>query len=315
MANNFGLKSRSMKTAGKFALKKAAQLGHVSFSTSGTETDRWNLFIDWLKENYSEIKKMEEICFEVVCEYGKDLAFDVSEDELAVSTAHNYLSAINTVMNLATQGQWVSVSPTLDCKIPNRSYIRTEIPASYDRAIYRKGHDFVLAQLGERAASIVELCRELGLRSKEASLVDAKRLLNEAKTSGVITIFRGTKGGRERALPANSSALISVLERASKVQGDAKSLIPVNQSWKQWREGGLRETREAIQKSTGASGLHDLRAGYASELYKTLTGFSPPVMGGARATRSLDLEARQVVAEILGHGRPEISNSYVGGRR
>lgn len=314
MANNFNLGARSMKKAGDFALKNAVSTGHLSFSSAATIGHRWNQFLKWLKEGQG-VKKLEAINFDLIKEYGKELAFMVTEGDMSPSSGQNYLSAINTVMDLASKGQWKSVSPTHDCGIPQRALVRTEVPASLNRETYRQGLDAIRIKLGDRGATIVELCRELGLRSKEASLIDAQTLSETSKISGFVSIIDGTKGGRARVIPLVSTIQKEAIELAAKVQGEEKSLIPSNQCWREWRDGDLRNIREAVQKILGAPGLHDLRAAFACERYETLTGFKSPLMGTPRPNKETDNAARQKIAEELGHSRSEVTNAYLGGKK
>ena len=57
MSRNFGLGSRDMGMAGRFALKACARNGVVSFSTAATNGDRWQFFAAWAKKE--GVKKME----------------------------------------------------------------------------------------------------------------------------------------------------------------------------------------------------------------------------------------------------------------
>ena len=104
--------------------------------------------------------------------------------------------------------------------------------------------------MGERAGAVVELARELGLRSKEASLLDARAALAEASERGAVTITEGSKGGREREVPITSPGQVQALERAAQAQGDARAVMPPGENWKTWREGELREAREVVQEHT-----------------------------------------------------------------
>jgi hypothetical protein len=308
--NNYGLGSRNAEKAGRFALNNAARDGTMSYSTAATLSERWDQFVQWAREE-ENAKWMEDYTREMVISYGQELAELVSAGEMAASTAQNLVSAVNTVMNLATRGQWESVSPTRECGIAERSSIREEAPGALDRSSYERAVAEVREQLGERVAGVVELCRELGLRSKEASLLDAKSALAEALSRGAITVSEGTKGGREREVPITTERQLSALERAAAAQGDAKSMIPASESWKTWREGTLRAAREVVKDHTG-EGLHGLRAAYACERYESLTGHAAPVAGGEVADRALDREARAVIAEELGHGRTDVTNEYLG---
>jgi len=217
------------------------------------------------------------------------------------------------VLSIATGGRWESVSPTRDCGIAERSHIREDAPGALDREAYGRALDAVREQVGERAAAVVELARELGLRSKEASLLDAKAALREAEARGVVTISAGTKGGREREVPITSERQLEALRHAAEAQGRDSSMIPSDQSWREWREGALRDAREIVKEETGG-GLHDLRAAYACERYEALTGHAAPVAGGEIADRDADREAREQIAEELGHGRIDVVAEYVGGR-
>jgi len=254
---------------------------------------------------------MEDYTRDMAVAYGQELAEKVEAGEMAASTAQNYLSAVNTVMGLATQGQWESVSPTRDCGIAERSSIRSEAPGALDREAYSRALSEVREQVGERAAAVVELARELGLRSKEASLIDARSALAEALSRGFITVSEGTKGGRDREVPITSEKQLDALSRAAQAQGSDRSMIPASESWKTWREGTLRDAREVVQAHTGG-GLHDLRAAYACERYESLTGHAAPVAGGETVDRELDREAREIIAEELGHGRIDVTSEYLG---
>lgn len=309
--NNYGLQTRDMAKAGVFAANNAARDGSLSYSSAATIGDRWQAFAEWAREE--GVRWLEDVDRGLVTEYGQELAEKVEAGEMAASTAQNYLSAVNTVMGLATHGQWESVSPTRECGIPERSTIREEAPAALDRETYGRALDAVRDALGDRAAAIVELAREFGLRSKESSLLDARSAYAEAVERGFVTVSEGTKGGREREVPITSDRQIAALERAAVAQGQDRSMIPAGETWKSWREGTLRDAREIVQQHTGG-GLHDLRSAYACERYQQLTGHAAPVAGGSIVDRAADREAREQIAQELGHGRIDVVSEYVGGR-
>jgi hypothetical protein len=300
-----------MGTAGQYALNNGAREGAVSFSTAATNGERWATFSAWAREH--DIKKMENVTADVVIQYGRELASRVESGDLSAATAQNYISAVNGVMNIATQNEWESVSPTRDCGIPERSSVRQDAPGALDRAAFIRAVEAVRAEVGERAGVGVELARELGLRSKEASLIDARAALSEAHARGTITVRDGTKGGREREVPAISAQQLAVLGRAAAAQGSSRAVMPPGENWQSWREGGLRDARELVQALTGG-GLHDLRASYACERYQALTGHAAPCVGGQIEDRERDQAARLAVAEELGHGRAEVAAEYLGGR-
>lgn len=311
MGRNYGIGQRDMGKAGKVILKNNTHLGSVSFSTAATNSNRWQSFADWAKEK--GVKKMEKITPELVKEYGQELAEKVNDGDMSPSTAQNYVSAVNSVMSIATKNEWRSVSPTKDCGIAQRSAVRENAPGALDRAAYSRAVDAVRAEVGERAGAVVELGRELGLRSKEASLLDARAALTEAQERDHVTIRDGTKGGREREVPITSEGQREALKRAAQVQGNARAVMPSGENWQSWREGELRNAREVVQEHTGG-GLHDLRAAYACERYAALTGHAAPCAGGEITDMDKDAAARLAVSEELGHGRAEVTTEYVGGR-
>jgi hypothetical protein len=312
MSRNFGIGSRDMGRAGQMVLDRAAASGDASFSTAATNTERWSDFCGWAKEQ--GVKKMEDVTPEVVRGYGEGLASRVAAGQLAPATAQNRVSAINGVMSLATRGVWHSVSPTRDCGIPQRCAVRSDVPGALDRSAYGRALEQVREKLGERAAAVVELAREFGLRSKEASLIDARGALSEAQRTNSVTVSAGTKGGLERSVPIKSTTQLAVLERAAQAQGNARAVMAPDTNWKGWRGSELREARDAVQGATGG-GLHDLRAAYACTRYETLTGHAAPCAGGAIYDKGVDALARLEIANELGHGRIDVVSAYVGSRR
>jgi len=303
MSRNFGLGSKNMTTAARNALSERTRDG---FSTVATQTTRFSQFTDFAKQN--GIGRMERISPELVQQYGQGLADKVENGELCPAYAQNLVSAVNSVMSAATRGEWKSVSPTKDCHIPERDNVR------HETTIQREQIQSGLSTLDPRAAVIGALANDLGLRSKEASLLDAKTALNQAETRGVLSVSDGTKGGRYREVTITNERQLQTLERAAEVQGDNRAVMPGDTNWKEWREGGLRDARESIQSATGARGIHDLRSSYACERYDALTGNQAPCNGGQIEDKQLDREAREQIARELGHGRIDVVSSYIGGR-
>ena len=305
MARNFGLGSRDMGRAGTFAIQADARSGKNSFSTAETVSDRFQQFAEYAKSE--GLRRLEEVSKDTVVAYGQKLANQVSQGEKSASYAQNLVSAVNTVMATASRGQWEPVSPTREAGIAERSNVRETPATSSNRATYEQAR----GALSERAQAIADIARELGMRSKEASLINAERAASQGRETGSVTISDGTKGGRDRTIEV-SEHQIAALERASEVQSGDRSMVPANQTWAQFRDGELRETREALQEQ-GVEGLHDLRAGYAADRYEQLTGQRPPVEGG-QTPRDLDRVARAQIAAEMGHGRIDVTNSYLGGR-
>jgi len=166
-----------------------------------------------------------------------------------------------------------------------------------------------------RVASVVKLTRDLGLRFREASLLDVVTALSQARALGRVNITAGTKGGRgrevDRWVPVSESAL-QTLERAAALQNESRNLIPPEMNYCQWRDHAYAIWRPTSTQY-GLSGFHDLRAAYACDRYAQLTGcLAPAVTGCRQASKAADRSARQVLSQELGHSRIDVVSSYVG---
>lgn len=288
-------------------MRNEQEAGNCGYSTAETHSDRFSQFASWAKEN--GVNRMEKVDQELVQRYGQELA----ASDKSPAYAQNCVSSVNTVMSAATGGKWESVSPTKDCGIEARSHVREEAPASIDREAAAR---MVAAASGvsERCGAMAEVAHQFGLRSEEAAKMDAQKALSDAQERGAWTVENGTKGGQAREAEVRSDSQMAALERAAAAQEHGRSLIPSDQSYAQFREGDMREAREAMQAEGG--GWHDLRAGYACERYESLTGHAAPCVEGEReAERDEDRSAREQISEELGHHRIDVTASYLGSSR
>ena len=309
--NNYGLRTRDIVKAGKQAMRNEAKNGKRGYTGAKTTGERWSNFGKWVRENHG-VRFLEKVEKEHVVEYGKTLAAQVENGQITASTAQNNLSAVNTVMTSVRSGDWQTVSPTKDCNIEKRSNVRTTAPTA-DKDAVASAVASVAHEVSPRAAAVVELARELGLRSKEASLLNAQIALKEARETGLVSVKAGTKGGRARTVPVTEKSQITALERSAAAQSGEKSMIPAEKNWKSWRAGELRQAREILQRETGG-GLHDLRAAYACARYSAITNAQPPVFGGIQIARDVDEQARLTISKELGHNRVDVTTAYIGGR-
>lgn len=309
--NNFGLKTRDMAKAGRFAVNAAAREGSMAYATAAAVGQRWQAFAAYAKAEGAQ--RLEGVTGQLVASYAQAIAGKVAAGELSPAYGQNLVSAVNSVMTLATKGEWASVSPTKDGGIAGRVNVKTEAPDGLDKATVAGVADALRSAGNANGAAVVELARDFGLRAKEGSLLDARRALQEAQGRGRVTISAGTKGGRVREVPITHAGQLETLARAAAVQGQARSLVPVAQTWAQWRAGGLRAAREALQ-TQGIRRIHELRSAYAVDRYRQETGHLPRMMGG-QANRTADRAARLVVARELGHSRIAITVSYLGSMR
>ncbi|MCK1794279.1 integrase domain-containing protein [Pseudomonas violetae] len=309
MSRNYGLGSRDMSSAARIALDRAARRGELSFSSVATLSERFSQFVDAARAQ--GIGRLERITPDLVQAYGQQLATRVQGGELSPAYAQNLVSAINTVMQLLRD--WTSVSPTKTCGIALRCAVRSIPPLGVDRTVLTRSLEPLRDDDQLRAAAVAVLARELGLRSKEAALLNAHKALQEARERAQVTIVEGTKGGRSRTVPVLQKQQLSALANAATLQGAGRSLIPVAQNWKQFRENTLRQGRVPLQQ-VGITGYHDLRAAYACDRYQQLTGHPAPVIAGGIVDKHQDRLAREQISAELGHGRIDVVAEYIGGR-
>ena len=309
---NFGY-GKQMEWAGKQALRN--RYGNGRYGTVAGHTERWRQFVAWCRDQRG-VRDARLIDQGMVRQYGSGLADKVNAETMTVSYAQNLLSSVNVVLESLRGDRRVRVAPA--GLVGKRSHIRTKPPAGLDRQVVRQCADQLRQNGHERIASVVELARELGLRLREASMLDARAALRQAIKRGSVNVTAGTKGGRghrvDRWVPVTKIGM-GCLRRAATAQGAGRNLIPADLSWRQWNTR-VHHVWAAIRDDFNLKKLHDLRAAYACERYRTLTGSVAPVIANGRiAGRDADRAARQTIAQELGHARIDVVAAYIGGAR
>jgi hypothetical protein len=304
---NFGW-GKQMSFAGELALKHLYGQGH--FATVAAHSNRWDKFVGFVKKEMN-IKNATKLELSHIERYGSRIAKLVATDDLSVAYGQNLLSSVNTTLEALRGNRDLYISPSY--WIGKRSTIR-ETPPVMDKQFLSGAIDSMIRQGFNRGAYIALLARELGLRSKEASLINSKNAIKQAKNASEILISSGTKGGRSRKLKILHESQVHALQNAAITQNKAANLIPSDQSWIQWKDGELRSCRE-ILKIHGIPGFHELRAAYACERYEEIMGTPAPVFGSPIRNRDSDYEARLQIAHELGHGRIDVLSEYIGGRK
>lgn len=312
-AQNFGLKSRDMAVAGRNAIREDVQ----SFSSIATLSDRWNVFAAYSKAELC-IKDMRKLEVSHLMQYADHLKDRFEAGEISASTAQNYLSAVNRVMEIARGDNKLRVDPVKEGGLPKRHGISLE-----DKSITQERHNIALAQACERTGVLLNLQRELGLRFEESAKLNAGKALAQAQSEGRVEIRDGTKGGRPRSVPILQQSQIKALEDAKKIQ-DGRSMIPADQSYKEFRQNSYKEAAKL------GINYHGERRTYAQGRYEKLSGVKCPVRAGVKhgkvhheyiareknisieTAKSLDREVRMQIARELGHGRVDVTNAYLG---
>jgi hypothetical protein len=288
---------------------------HGGFQSKRDIGQRWGYFCKWAADR--GVKKMELITSALVVEYGQQLQRELDAGERKSSSApKNYVSAVNTVLRLATNGEWKTVKPGKDCGIQARAYITTE-----SKSMSEATHQTAQRVVGDRISCLLELQRAFGLRFKESCLLNPRLALKEAVKHGGITLKAGTKGGKRRQVPCRPCG-ITALEKAILVQ-NGRSMIPKNRLYSDFRKECYAQAKVA------GIGFHSERHYYAQERYQEITGAPAPIDAGwSRKERilhlaiylktseddaeKLDHDARLQVSIELGHNRPGITNAYLG---
>lgn len=181
------------------------------------------------------------------------------------------------------------------------------------------------------AAASLWLMLAFGLRFKESLMlrphvdVATARQAEGASGSGgeeasgvaqYLDTHRGTKGGRQRYVPIDDALCRHAVTYACHVaKGTQGSVANPNLTLVQ----ALRRLRYVMErfgitKRDLRVVPHGLRHQFAASRYTEQTGSLPPVAGGQGVQADADSAARKRVSTLLGHGRPQITNAYLGRR-
>jgi hypothetical protein len=301
-----------MAYAGHHVLREAYQ-GH--YATVAAHSERWGQFAKWAKEQ--GIKDARDVTTEIVIQYGQGLADQVAQEKVSVPYAQNLVSSINVVLETLRGDRAIRVSPSAVIG-EQRTNVRDSAPASMDREKVARTVADLRYQGFERQAVVLEVARDLGLRAKEAVMMDYRSAIREAGKTGFVDVREGTKGGRgrevERLVPVSDRAM-QTLQRGAVLQVElgGRNLIAPGENWKSVTDALRTEPVREIMQDHNMKMYHDARAAYACDRYQQITGHPAPAVAGQReADKPADRLARQVIGGELGHGRPDVLVSYVG---
>ncbi len=323
-ARNCGLRSRDINQAAKNALYEKFNAGQIGFKTVADQTTRFTQFSTFIKDHHG-VKDMRAITKEHVSQYAQELDSKIDNGSISIKTAHEYLSAVNSVLSQAIGNSSLRVTAS-EAGLPNRSGIATE-----NRAISQEQHNKITSQFSDRLSAISEMQRSLGLRFEEACKGNPAAMLKEAVIKQSISVTDGTKGGQARTVPIVSQNQLDALQNASVIQGHHHSMIPADQSYIQFQSQSYREFGKLDYKS------HGERHAYAQNSYTNhmqqqtaVAGIKSVVESGYKhgsshhqyiankvgctveQAKAFDNAARLSVAEELGHHRTDITNAYLG---
>ncbi len=306
----------------KFAVRNLLQdkFGSGRFETRRTHLARLRLFLEFIKGlGVSDLRRITEQFILLYANYLREL---IENDELAVSTGQNRLSSVNVLMGLLPSLGIEPLNPSEH--LGKRNYVRTDPPSGLSLVRIKLVVTDLLNRGEPRLALTIGLCRGIGCRFREASLMHPSKALRHARSTGNIVVSRGTKGGRGRKIPRVLSAphwLVELLEAAIK-QGVGRSVVPENMTYIRWYGAAHREWSKRCLSYGLNSRFHDLRCSYACEEHEFLTGKPAPcveISGVATILlpadqRLSESDARDLIAGQMGHGRSDVLNSYCGSR-
>lgn len=163
----------------------------------------------------------------------------------------------------------------------------------------------------ERVRLALQLQAAFGLRREEAL-----KMRPAVADLGNRLALRASwcKGGRYREIPVTHARQRELLDRVKALTGDG-SLIPAGANYVQAQKGYDHATTRA-----GVGNPHKYRHAYAQWRYKVLTGWACPAAGGPTCDRmtadqrNRDREVRLQVSHELGHGRLDVTDTYLGRR-
>jgi integrase len=182
------------------------------------------------------------------------------------------------------------------------------------------------------AAASLWLMLAFGLRFKESLMLrphvdvaTARQAQGESRSGGegtdataqYLDTHRGTKGGRQRYIPIDDALCRHAITYARHItKGTQGSVGDPNLTLIQaMRRLRYVMERFGITKRDLRVVPHGLRHQFAANRYTQRTGELPPVAGGQGVTADADSAARLHVSALLGHGRPQITNAYLGRRQ
>lgn len=234
------------------------------------------------------------------------------DSTISIAYAHNLISTANVAMLAIRHDNKLKISAKIALE-KSRSNTRKKTILA-DISDVHTAAEIMNARGYPRVAAVVLLCRTYGMRVQEAMLQDLNRMKKEINKSGKARILEGTKGGRQcdsRAIPTSEEREKALYFTLSVKPKGSKCLLSEEDNVKSFMHGEMNQCRE-ILKSCGIPTYRELRAGFAEEIYEEYVN-GPSPLKEKTTNKQLDREARQRVATLLGHNRPSVSSSYVGG--
>jgi hypothetical protein len=312
---NFGF-GKQMDWAGHQAIRDIYGRGH--FGTVASHAQRWRRFCRWARSIHG-INDAYAIDQSLLESYAADLAERVGDETLAVSYAQNLIVSANIIMEALRQDKTIRIESPASY-VGKRQTVRTKIPDGMDWADI----DRLVVSLRQknlyRAAVIVLLCRSFGIRLREAVLANLADWKRQAREHGQIDVREGTKGGRgkevERWVPVSERGLLALREAVQvRNQFGGQNLLKPDETFDDLVNDGEVHRARKVLHEFGIKGYHELRAAWACERYKEISGAAAPVLRTSTSPgQQNDDPFRLALACELGHDRIDVVAAYIGAR-
>lgn len=294
---------------------------HDHYGTRRAHKKRIKIFATYCQRH--RIRDARDITLATLVGYGHYLRARLAQDfhwgeddidkQISVSYAHNLISTVNTVLFAMRRDHKLKISARTVLE-KSRSNVRTT-QVEADIADVQTAADLLIARGEQRSAAVLLLCRAWGMRVNEALLQDLPRMAKEVASSGGAAILEGTKGGRKcrsRTIPVTEFRRYALQFALSVMPKKSRCLLSRTDNVRRFLQNTLNRARRVL-RSCGIPSFQELRAGFAEDIYEEIMGGPSPLKGGSLLHKARDRYARQVVALLLGHGRPRVSVSYIGG--
>ncbi|MBI9080454.1 MAG: integrase domain-containing protein [Pseudodesulfovibrio sp.] len=245
---------------------------------------------------------------------------------LTSGTMKNYLASVRKLCGHYGNSKIVDTT-NAQLGIKNRVYVTNEDKSIPDEVYNQAVRQLAGGNRNQQAVGLImEVARTYGTRLEESyKLWPAK----DIGPNALVTISRGTKGGRERTFEINDRQQ-NLAEKVKVFSGKKGNLIPDGWSEKSWRQYVYTEARAVGigQASCGAS-FHGFRHARMHELYEEICGVKPRVkytstsdfINAAQSAsgadwQQLDGHASRMVTLQAGHGVDRyVYTQYLGSWR
>lgn len=225
-------------------------------------SDRTNLidftanFANFMKENYSEIRLVEEIKSEHIQSF-----LNLKSENCTNETLEQYVSKANKMRNLINETYKNSYVERFDIKAPASKSSKQVIK---DKQVTREHYDLIKEHIKGNGLKAVELATNFGLRVSEITKLQKRDIDLEKREIKIVD----SKGKRDRDIPIETPQQWKVaIEIKEMVQGDQyQRIVPIKENGVQMSIQRAMEKCDLDKEYVGNK-VHSFRKLYAQETF------------------------------------------------